>query len=91
MHFGTTIRVLETLNNITDPTQIYPGEALQIPAGAGSAAAVPVAPARTYTVQRGDTVLSIARRFSVSADALMTANGLANPDLIRVGQQLQIP
>ena len=68
-----------------------PARRCEVPAGAA-----PVAPARcrrhaVYTVQRGDTVLSIARRFGVSANALMTANGLANPNLIRVGQQLRIP
>jgi LysM repeat protein len=90
VRFGTTTRALEALNSITDPTQIYPGEALDVPAG-GSASASAPAPAQYYTVQHGDTVLSIARRLGVSANALMAANGLANPNLIRVGEQLRIP
>ena len=43
-----------------------------------------------YIVQEGDTLWSIASRFSVSLDALMAANGLTNGNL-QVGQQLVIP
>jgi LysM repeat protein len=44
-----------------------------------------------YTVQWGDTVFSIARRFGVTPDAIVAANGLANPNYIRAGQVLIIP
>jgi LysM repeat protein len=44
-----------------------------------------------YTVQWGDTVYSIARRFGVTPDAIVAANGLANPNYIRAGQVLIIP
>ena len=45
---------------------------------------------RTYTVQLGDTLFSIARRFGVSVEELRRQNGLAG-DTIWVGQQLRIP
>jgi LysM repeat protein len=44
-----------------------------------------------YVVQPGDTLYDIAVRFSVSMDALMEINGMANPDQLQVGQELQIP
>ena len=44
----------------------------------------------TYTVRQGDTLYSIARRFGVTLEALMAANGLTDYH-IRVGQQLRIP
>jgi len=44
-----------------------------------------------YTVQWGDTVFSIARRFGVTPDAIVAANGLVNPNYIRAGQVLIIP
>jgi LysM repeat protein len=43
-----------------------------------------------YTVRAGDTLSSIARRFSTTVQAIMTANGLTST-VIRVGQVLVIP
>ncbi|HKJ17336.1 MAG TPA: DUF5715 family protein [Xanthomonadales bacterium] len=43
-----------------------------------------------YTVRRGDTLSTIARRTGSSVPQLKAANGLRG-DLIRVGQELQIP
>jgi LysM repeat protein len=45
----------------------------------------------TYTVVRGDTLSSIARRFNVTTQALVEANNIVNPNLIYVGQVLTIP
>lgn len=61
---------------------------------AGSAASVPSAtPAgpRTYTVKSGDTLTKIAARFGVKLSALIAANRLPNPNLLRVGQVVTIP
>jgi murein DD-endopeptidase MepM/ murein hydrolase activator NlpD len=44
-----------------------------------------------YIVQPGDTLFSIARRFSVPLAELARFNGLLNPNLIYVGQELKIP
>ncbi len=44
-----------------------------------------------YTVQWGDTLSSIGRKFGVSVQAIVAANGLTNPNFIRVGQVLLIP
>jgi murein DD-endopeptidase MepM/ murein hydrolase activator NlpD len=44
-----------------------------------------------YIVQPGETLTSIAARFNVTLDELMTANGITNPDLVNAGQQLVIP
>ena len=47
--------------------------------------------ARTYTVVAGDTLSRIGRRFGVSVVALVRANAIENPNLIRIGQRLIIP
>jgi len=44
-----------------------------------------------YIVQAGDTLYSIAERFGVTVDDLMAANGIVNPNILAVGQQLIIP
>jgi N-acetylmuramoyl-L-alanine amidase len=46
---------------------------------------------QVYTVRSGDTLYSIARRFGVTVQALQQRNGLADPNNIKVGQQLIIP
>lgn len=44
-----------------------------------------------YTVEHGDTLGEIAREHGVSLRALVDANDIADPDLIRPGQVLVIP
>lgn len=44
-----------------------------------------------YEVQRGDTLTLIAAAFSIPVQALMSANGIADPDSIQAGQFLIIP
>ena len=45
----------------------------------------------TYRVREGDTISGIAARFDVTEAALLAANGLADPNLVEVGQRLTIP
>ncbi len=51
----------------------------------------PTASGNTYTVQRGDNLSSIARRFNTTIGALVQLNGIANPNRILAGQVLNIP
>ena len=51
----------------------------------------PHAAASAYVVRSGDTLSSIASRFGTSVDAIASANGIANPNMIVVGQRLTIP
>ena len=47
-----------------------------------------------YTVQSGDNLSRIAKRFYGSPNkytGIAQANGIANPDLIKVGQKLKLP
>ena len=46
---------------------------------------------RSYTVKSGDTLEAIANSNSIDLDALINANNIKNPNLIREGQQLLIP
>lgn len=44
----------------------------------------------TYTVRSGDTLSSIAAKFGTSYQTLASLNGIANPNLIYVGQTLRV-
>lgn len=92
--FGTTIAELVRLNNLTNPDALQIGQKLTVPGSGGSGGAVAVPSAgqgKSYTVQRGDTLLSIARRFGLTVKQLQTANNISNPDRIYPGQVLKIP
>lgn len=77
------------------------GYALALPAGQQWGPAIAALPgSRLYRGQRpdvshrvaaGDTLSTIAARYSVSVSALKTQNGIADADFIRVGQALSLP
>lgn len=57
-------------------------EAVQAPASTASSA--------NHTVQRGDTLYSIARRYGTTVDGLCSLNGIAREGVLRVGQRLKV-
>ena len=77
---------LATANGIVDPDLIRVGQVLVIPSrqGGGGGAGV-------HVVAAGDTLADIASQFATTVAALVDANQLANPDLLRIGQQLSLP
>jgi LysM repeat protein len=106
LRYGVTVSDLAAANSIANPARIFAGQQLRIPGGATvppaatrtappatatlSATAAP--PATTsYTVQRGDTLFKIAARFGTSVSELIRLNQLSNPNVIFVGQVLQLP
>lgn len=90
--FGVTVQAIINANGIANPNLIFVGQRLTIPTGGGPAPTQPPnAGGGTYVVQRGDTLFQIALRFGVSVQAIMSANGLTNANLIFVGQRLTIP
>jgi len=44
-----------------------------------------------YVVQKGDTLIGIAKQFGVSSTLLQTANGIVDPRRLQIGQELLIP
>ena len=93
LRYGMTTRALAAANGIVNPNRVYVGQRLVIP-GHGNTPATPTQPTpsgQTHTVQRGDTLSSIARRYGVSMWTLARMNGIRNPSFIHVGQVLRIP
>ena len=50
----------------------------------------PIGEATTYTVESGDSLWSIAKKFNVTVEELRIANNLSN-NLLQIGQKLKIP
>lgn len=80
--YGVTVAALMAYNNLTSTT-IYVGQRLLIPGGGST-------PGVYHTVQQGETLFSISRRYNVSVAAIRAANGLSS-NTIYVGQRLLIP
>lgn len=103
LRYGVSIGSIAQANGITNTGLIYVGQQLSIPGTTGGTTPPPTdggttpppddggATPATYRVVAGDTLGSISRRFNTTITALVTANGITNPNLIFVGQQLTIP
>ncbi len=83
--YRTTISDIMAENpRVRDPNDLSPGTTLTIRAGT-------VPPIRIHIVAPGQSLFAIARRYGVSVESLVHANGLRNPNAIHVGQKLIIP
>jgi LysM repeat protein len=80
----TTAAILSENPSIQDAEHLTVGSVLTVTLGSEPAV-------RTHRVQPGETLSSIAARYGVTTAALARANGLANPNMIYVGQRLIIP
>ncbi len=87
--YGVTVSHIVEINDIENPNLIFPGEKLRI-TESNNQNLNPVVQNNFYTVQRGDTLSSIARRYGVTVRYLVNLNGITNPNLIYVGQVLKI-
>lgn len=92
---GVSVASIAAANALANPSYIRIGQVLTIP-GRTTATPAPVAtPAQpttsSYTVAPGDTLTAIAARLHTTVAALVSANDLKNPSLIRIGQVLTVP
>ena len=93
--FGIKAEDLMRYNGISDPSRLQTGQRLKIP---DSVTQVSAAPAQTggttaasYRVVKGDTLYSIARKFSVTVAAIQEANSLPSGYVLRIGDSLILP
>lgn len=87
--YGVTVSHIIEMNNIQNPNLIYPGEKLRITESINTTLN-PVLQNNYYTVQRGDSLSGIARRYGVTVQYLVNLNGIRNPNLIYPGQLIKV-
>lgn len=96
--FGVAFTEVLAANGMETAT-VRPGQTLRIPAARPGAPPLPApetestpkATGTEHTVQSGETLYGIARRYGTSAAALRSANGLAEEAVIVPGQTLRLP
>lgn len=86
--YGTTVDAIARANHLKNPNYIRVGQKLWIPGSGGGSSSCN---GTWYTVQQGDTLYSIARRYGTTVEAITRANGLKDPYVIKTGQKLCIP
>jgi membrane-bound lytic murein transglycosylase D len=99
---GTTVDEIQALNpelrRWTTPVR-YPDYELKVPVGTAGRLEARLAEAtpadftalKWYTVRRGESLLTIARKFGVSRTDMAEANNLSTRARLRAGQELIIP
>jgi LysM repeat protein len=93
LQYGISWVVLAEYNNLPNANAIYAGQELLIPPTEGSDGGTPTPmppPETAYVVQPGDTLKKIGERFGISWEQIAEDNGIVNPNLIYVGQELII-
>ena len=102
VHRGTVQQLNPALRPvvISGKASLPKGYALRLPAAApAQVGSLPPQPGKinpqknhpTHIVQKGETIYSIAQRYSIGVQVLMQANGLGRNDRLLVGQKLAIP
>ncbi len=98
--YGKTFAEVALANGLAEPYVIHAGNQLVIPGTAPAAPAQSPAPAAAapqpsgvvgYTVQSGDLLATIAARFNTTYLVLAEMNGIADPNILFVGQVLAVP
>jgi LysM repeat protein len=83
-YYTTAAAILSENPSIQDAEHLSVGAVLTVTWGSEPAV-------RTHRVQVGETLSSIAAKYGLTTAELARANGLANPNLVYVGQRLIIP
>jgi len=87
--YGTSVGAIMRSNRLRSANRIWPGQRLQIPVRSGASGPSYNPAEGTHTVRRGESLYTIARRYSTTVASLKQANGLSS-NLIQPGQRLKI-
>ncbi|MCY8590150.1 GH25 family lysozyme [Bacillus haynesii] len=81
--YKTTVKALQSLNNIKDANKIYIGQKLKIGGSSPNNK-------QYYTIKSGDTLSGISKRFNTSIKTLQAWNDIKNPNKIYAGQKIRV-
>lgn len=82
--FNTSIENLRKINSLSFNYDLTVGEQIIVPS-------ISKEPFIYYTIQKGDNMYEIARKYNVDLNTLLRINGLNKDDYIYPGEELMIP
>lgn len=89
--YSVSLKNILALNGLKERSLIFPGQKLKIRDVNPSAPKSVKSLLNEHTVAEGETLVEIAKNYSVSLPSLLKKNGLTKSSLIFVGQILDIP
>ena len=95
LKYGVSWVAIANANNLANPNILTVGQVLTLPGASAPNPDLGPTPSpqteTTYVVQPGDNLFRIGLKFGSSWVQIAEANGLVNPNLITVGDELKIP
>lgn len=89
LKYDVPIAVIQLQNDLGNSIMLWAGQVLEIPPAVGWEGASPFW--AVYEVQSGDVLSAIATNFGFDVTTLQNVNGLADADLLSIGQPLVLP
>lgn len=86
IRYNTTVEALIATNNLTAGTNLRIGTVLTLPPTGG-----PATFPRTYRLEIGDTLRSVAAEFGTTWQAIAAFNNIPNPNYVQAGTIITIP
>jgi LysM repeat protein len=84
--YETTVDELLRLNDLAEPSLLYEGQAIRVPARSEATVTTTV-----HVVEAGETLGLIADRYGTTVEVLLELNDLPEPDVVPVGTSLVVP
>jgi membrane-bound lytic murein transglycosylase D len=88
--YRVSVRDLQNWNNISDPSKLRAGKSIIVYHSPGAAPAAKGSGDVRHTVQRGDSLWSISRKYKVKMNDLMRWNDVDRNTVLQPGQSLRI-
>ena len=91
LRYGLTPETIISANELANLDQLEVGQELRIPDEDDIAEEEVISEPRMHVVSAGETLASIALRYGLTPETIVSANELADSGQLNVGQTLQIP
>ena len=91
LRYGLTPEAILAANELANPDQLDVGQELRIPDEDDIGQEEVISEPRMHVVSAGETLASIALRYGLTPETIISANELADSSQLNVGQTLRIP